>query len=161
MTDPSALIHDVRQTYVVTHSGGGFEDRNVTANTDVRTCPFAICFGPGQFSGVGPSSSLLPINTHPSPTNVNANVVLPHDVNFLKVDQDIFMIAGSIAETDAQSVSFPFIDVTFSQVVVPEPSTMLLLGSGLAGWCSGRKGRQGPRECPIIGSGRAEMFRPT
>ena len=43
------------------------------------------------------------------------------------------MVAGSLLETADQSVSFPFMDVTFSQTVDEEPFTVLLLGSGAMG----------------------------
>ncbi len=151
VTDPTMLIHDVRHAYVVTHSGVGSQTRNVTVDTNVRSCPFVLCVNPGQFDSVGPSSSLLPIALHPSPTAVNSNVLLPSNVNFLRVDLDIFLQAGSLGETAAQSVSLPFIDVTFSQTAIPEPTTILLMASGLVGlgWARMRKrdrhAEHGPR----------------
>jgi hypothetical protein len=68
----------------------------------------------------------------PSPTEINANFILPHDVDFLRVTQSLDVIgSASMLETDMQAVAFPHIDVTFSQTNVPEPATLVLIGSGL------------------------------
>jgi hypothetical protein len=136
-TDPNFLIHDVRHAYAVTHSGNGspFQTRNVTAGTDVKTCVAVFCLGPDDFQDIGPSSSISmsPGVLFPSPTVINENFILPHDVDFLRVMQDLSVIgSASMLETDMQAVAFPYIDVTFSQTVVPEPATIVLIGAGLA-----------------------------
>jgi PEP-CTERM motif len=132
--DPSLLLHDVSHSYVVTHSGNGspFQTRNVTATTDVRTCPELFCLDPSDFevslhSTISPTTG-LPL---PSPTAINVSLVLPHDVSFLRVENDVFLSAGSLQETDPQSVSFPYIDVIVSQTAIPEPASLLLVGLGL------------------------------
>jgi hypothetical protein len=61
---------------------------------------------------------------------VLAGIALSYDVDFLCVEHSIFMVAGSLLETADQSVSFPFMDVTFSQTVDEEPFTVLLLAPG-------------------------------
>jgi hypothetical protein len=144
--DPSFLMQGVRHAYQVAHSGAGFQNRNVTATTEVRTCELFFCAGPGEFDHVETSSSLQPIASHPSPTNVDESVLFPNGVDFLKVNQDLFIQAGSLVETDAQSIAFPYVDITFAQAPIPEPSTALLLVPGLmALWWLGRRKAAMPR----------------
>jgi hypothetical protein len=138
VTDPTMLIH-TRLSLPTAAEALTLE--MWTVDTNVRSCPFVLCVNPGQFDSVGPFSSLLPIALHPSPTVVNSNVLLPSNVNFLHVDLDISLQAGSLGETATESVSLPFIDVTFSRNAIPEPTTFLLMASGLVGlgWSRMRK----------------------
>jgi hypothetical protein len=93
-----------------------------------------FCLGPDDFEVTGPNTtiSMSPGVLFPSPTALDENFILPHDVDFLRVAQSLSVIgSASMLETDMQAVAFPHIDVTFSQSVVPEPATMLLIGTGL------------------------------
>jgi len=118
--------------YVATHSGGS---RNIAQTTNVQSCALAICVGPGEFDFISLNTTLIPASMTPSPVAQSDSLVLPFDVPFLRIDHDIFMQAGSVFD-DPQiptSVSFPSVDIRFPQAMaIPEPTTWLLLGCGLA-----------------------------
>ena len=142
-TDPNVLIHDVSQSWAFTHFGEGF--RNFAVHTTGQNCADIFCSGPGEFDDLGLHTSLHGVPfmepVIPSPGILSSTAILPFDSPFLRLENDVFIGAGSINDPIATLhptfVSVPFVEFTFSQTTavpkpVPEPSTLLLFGSAFA-----------------------------
>ena len=142
-TDPNVLIHNVSQSWAFTHFGEGF--RNFALHTTGQNCADIFCNGPGEFDDLGLNTSLhgVPFMDPiiPSPGILSATAILPFDSPFLRLENDIVIVAGRIGDPIAtlhpNLVSVPFVEFTFSQTTavpepVPEPSTALLFGGAFA-----------------------------
>jgi hypothetical protein len=137
-TDPNALFHDVSHSWPFTHFGAG--SKNFSVTTDVQNCPEFVCGGPGKFDFVQVNTRLgPPFPVIPSPGILSEGITLPIDSPFLRVENHLDLIAGSvfdeISTLHPTFVSVPFVEVTFgvtSATTVPEPSTVLLFGPASA-----------------------------
>ena len=137
-TDPNALFHDVSHSWAFTHFGEGAKNFSVT--TDVQNCPEFVCGGPGKFDFLQAHTALgPPFPAIPSPGILSGGVTFPIDSPFLRVENHLDLIAGSVFDdittVHPTFVSVPFVEFTFgvtSATTVPEPSTALLFGSASA-----------------------------
>ena len=107
------LITDVHMDYNGSYVGNGFS--TVTESV----------FDAGGIGG----NLLGQIDVHNPPPALSTNLVLNTPQSKLFIEKDIQLL--SFSSSDIATISF--IDQTFSQVAVPEPSSMMLVASGLAG----------------------------
>jgi hypothetical protein len=119
VTDPHFLIHDVRHSFSFSSNSSG------SANL-ITQAGFPPNVNASAQSVVGFGSAGL----------VNENRVFLQDVSSQHM-LEVFEVRGETIHpqgaTILGSVTTSSIDLTFSQIPIPEPSTWLLLGTGIAG----------------------------
>jgi hypothetical protein len=122
VTNAPMLISDVHLDYNGAYVGNGFSIVTETV------------FDAGGIGG----NLLGQIDVHNPPPALSTNFFLNTPQQKLFIEKDIQLL--SFSANDIATISF--IDQTFSQVAIPEPSSMMLVASGLAGlwlWCRRRR----------------------
>jgi hypothetical protein len=123
--NPNVKLHDVRLSYAVTHSGPGFFDSRMDF--------FSAKIG-DTFVAVPPSLDSFGGPLQPNPAVINQDLIFPSDLTSLGVNLVTFLRSGFPDDNPPNSfVSVPAIEATFSLEPLPEPTTLLLFGTTMAG----------------------------
>ena len=139
VTDPLFLIHDVRHAFTsLSNRGGG-----MSLITQAGFPPDVNAFIQSVV-GSGGTGELIPEVVDESETFV-ADVVTQHMLHDFELHAQIVNLTSQGGPIVQGEINTSPIDLTFSQAAVPEPSTLLLLGTGAAALVSRARRRMSRR----------------
>ena len=139
VTDPLFLIHDVRHAFTSLSNRGGSMSLITQAGfpPDVNALIQSVV-------GSGGTGELIPEVVDESETFV-ADVVTQHMLHDFELHAQIVNLTSQGGDIVRGVINTSPIDLTFSQAAVPEPSTLLLVATGVVGLGYRRRRRSARR----------------